>query len=93
MVVVARSVPAGASAEAAAGRAFSAGVVRKVDAGRMLPDWGSAGTGVAGFGCCCAKRCWRATRSMWAMAVFLGVGGSGYLISVALPDARHRRMV
>jgi hypothetical protein len=61
MVVVARSVPAGATAEAMAGRAFSGG--------------GSAGTG---FGCCCARRCWTATRSMRAMAVFLGVGGWGY---------------
>ena len=77
MVVVARSVPAGAAAEAAAGRAFGAGVVRKTDAGagRVLHDGGSAGTG--GFGCCCAKRCWRATRSMWAMAAFLGAGGRG----------------
>ncbi len=74
MVVVARSVAAGAAAEAVAGRAFGAGVVRKADAdaGRVLRDGGSAGTGV---GCCCARRCWRATRSMRAMAVFLGAGG------------------
>ena len=69
MVVVARKVP-DAAAEAAGGRAFGAGVVRK--AGRVLHDGGSAGAGVAGFGCCCARRCWRAARSMWAMAVFLG---------------------
>jgi hypothetical protein len=78
MVVVARSVPTGAAAKAAAGRAFDAGVVRKVDAGagRVLHDGGSAGTGGGGS----ARRCWRATRSMRAMAVFLGVGGYGYLI-------------
>ena len=46
MVVVARSVP-GAAAEA--GRAFG-DVVRNADAGRMLHDGGSAGTGVADFG-------------------------------------------
>jgi hypothetical protein len=61
MVVVARSVPdadADAAAEAAAGRAFGAGVVPKADAGRVLQDGGSAGTGGAGFGgCCCAMRC------------------------------------
>jgi hypothetical protein len=61
MVVVARSVPdADAAAEAAAGRAFGAGVLRKADAGagRMLQDGGSVGTDGAGFGgCCCAMRC------------------------------------
>jgi hypothetical protein len=70
MVVVARSVPAGAAAEAAPGCAFGAGVVRKADAARVLHDGGSAGTG---FGCCCARRCWRAMRSMWAMAGELGL--------------------
>ena len=56
MVVVARSVPAGVAAEAAAGGAFGGGVVRKAEAGagRVVQDGGSAGRGV---GCCCAKRC------------------------------------
>jgi hypothetical protein len=66
MVVVARSVPAGAAAEAVARRGFG-GVVRKADAGagRVIHDGGSAGTG---GGCCCARRCWMAPRSMRAMA-------------------------
>ena len=81
IVVVARSVPSSAAAEAAAGRAFGAGVARKVDAGagRVLHDGGSAGTGGGG----CARRRWRAMRSMRAMAVcFLDVGGCGYLIQL-----------
>ena len=54
MGVVARSVPAGAAAEAVTGHAFGAGAVRKADAGpgRVLHDGGSARTGVACFGCC-----------------------------------------
>jgi len=73
MVVVARSVPVSVAAEVVAGGAFGAGVVRKADAGvgRVLHDGGSAGMVVAGFGCCWAKRCWSAMKSMRAMAVFL----------------------
>ena len=43
---------------------------------------------VAGFGCCCAKRCCRATKSMRAMAVFLGTGGCGYFLPGPLDHAR-----
>jgi len=67
MVVVARSVPAGAAAEAVARRGFG-GVARKADAGAGggIHDGGSAaGTG---GGCCCARRCWMAPRSMRVMA-------------------------
>ena len=44
MVVVARSVPAGAAAEAAVGGIFGGGMVRKAEAGagRVLDDWDSA---------------------------------------------------
>jgi hypothetical protein len=55
------------------------GAVRKADAGagRVLHDGGSARTGVAGFGCCCARRCWTATRSMRVM------GGVPRLVAAA----------
>ena len=48
MVVVARSVPMSVAAEAV-GRAFGAGMVRKVGAGvgRVLHDGSSAGTAVS----------------------------------------------
>ena len=66
-------MPVSVAAEVVAGGAFGAGVVRKADAGvgRVLHDGGSAGMVVAGFGCCWAKRCWSAMKSMRAMAVFL----------------------
>jgi hypothetical protein len=44
MVVVARSVPAGAAAEAAVGGIFGGGMVRMAEAGagRVLDDWDSS---------------------------------------------------
>jgi hypothetical protein len=91
MVVVARSVPAGAAAEAVTGHAFGASVVREADAdaGRALRDGGSAGEGLGGG---CTRRCWRATRSMRAMAVFFGVGSVGVAPGCDTPE-RQRAML
>ena len=64
MVVVARSVLAGAAAEAMAGCAL--GRNADADAGRVLHDGSSVDMGGADLGGGGARRCWRATRSMRA---------------------------